>query len=258
MRLDPLVSSLLGTSFLWSIAWCIVGAPCICMGWMFNKWVTKMAAPGLEPGLLLSQSTLLCILLKEKGYSVFYEGRAGSWARGGGKGYIHQKPNLWIKDPHCCKRNLQAITKAKTARGKTNWIFWGVLLEQLPLSLRRVWALASETKCFWGDRSRKQLSRAGLGSGASEQNTGQLLPRSFLFQKDCRELLWALSEAAHWRKRGTGLRVRGPGRLAHLGSSAPCSGFWFLSVGLFTVFVFILPRISWGRQWGGVAGFYKL
>lgn len=42
-----------------------------------------MAAPGLEPRLLRPQCTLLCNLLKEKGYLLFQEGWAGGRAQKG-------------------------------------------------------------------------------------------------------------------------------------------------------------------------------
>jgi hypothetical protein len=61
-------------------------------------------------GLLCSQSTLPSILPKE-----------GSWS-----GFLRRKNSLYppkTQTVNHCKRNLKAITKAKTARGKTNWIF---------------------------------------------------------------------------------------------------------------------------------------
>ena len=43
----------------------------------------KVTAPGLEPRLLRPQCTLLCNLLKEKGYLLFQEGWAGGRAQKG-------------------------------------------------------------------------------------------------------------------------------------------------------------------------------
>lgn len=159
-RADPLAWSPQGPSSQ-NTAWCIIG----------TQYTISVLSDAMSKLIKWQRwdMNLGCSVIPEHSAPYLPRGKRLLWFsrkaglaaghRGERKGCIHWRPKLWIKDSDCHKRNLKAITKAKTAGGKTHWILWGSLAEQLPLSLGRAWALASpaaggwkpSTGHFWGD-----------------------------------------------------------------------------------------------------------
>lgn len=125
-----------------------------------------------------------------------------------GKGCIHQRPKEWIKDPGRWRRNLKAITKTKTVRRKTNWIFWGPLSLHLPPppTCSYLWACRGFGPWLALNAGRRSTSKVTAVRGC------------------CLRLPWAPKKAVCWGERGTGLRSEGL-VWAHLGSPAPPLGF---------------------------------